>query len=333
MRAIVCKKVGNFDGLTVEEIKIPQPGNDEILVEVYASSVNYNSVFFARGSLFSRIMMKLMMKSKTKILGNDIAGKVVKAGKDVKKFKVGDEVYGDMSDFGFGAYAEYVCVKEEVLAIKPANISFEEAAVIPEAGLVALQPLLYKGRLKKGKKVLICGASGGVGSFAVQIAKAYGAEVTAVCSARNSELVLSLGADKVINYNRQDFVKLGEKYDFILATAGYRSIFDYKKVLKSRGVYVSTGGALKQTFQSMLLGPLLSKKNGMTLSSYLVKTNKDLDVMRELVESGKVKPFIEKCYDMTEIKEALEHYAGGHTRGKIVIRIQKEEDEKSVKAG
>jgi len=324
MKAVVCKKVGSYDGFKLEEIKTPVPGNDEILVKIYASSVNYNSIFFTKGSIMARMAMASMIRSKDKIFGNDIAGKVISVGKNIRKFKAGDEVYGDLSGSGFGAFAEYVCVKEETIAKKPRNISFEEAAAIPEAGLVALQALLlYKGYIK-GKKVLICGASGGIGTFAVQIAKAYGAEVTGVCGSKNIEMVRSLGADKVIDYNRQDFIKMGEKYDFILATAGYRSIYDYRKSLKPQGIYISTGGNGKQIFQAILLGPLISRKNGKRFQSFLVKTNKDLDLMRELVEEGKVKPVIDKCYELSEIKEALKYYSKGHSRGKVVVSVKKE---------
>ena len=244
-------------------------------------------------------------------------------GRNVKQFKPGDEVFGDSTTYRFGAFAEYVSVPENALALKPSNISFEEAAAVPQAGLVALQGLRDKGRIKTGQKVLINGASGGVGTFAVQIAKYFGAEVTGVCSTRNLDMVRSLGADHVIDYTKDDFTKSGQRYDLIFATA-YRSIFDYKRVLSPQGVYVSTGGpGMARIFQDMLLGPLISRKAGKKMvGGWVLIPNKDLAFMKDLIEAGKVKPVIDRRYLLSEAAEAFRYFGEGHARGKVVIAVR-----------
>jgi NADPH:quinone reductase-like Zn-dependent oxidoreductase len=249
-------------------------------------------------------------------------------GKNLRQFKPGDEVFGDLDDCGYGAFAEYVCVPENALVLKPANLSFEEAGVVPQAGLVALQGLRDQGQIQPGQKVLIYGASGGIGTFAVQIAKALGAEVTGVCSTRNLELVRSLGADHVIDYTQEDFTKNGQRYDLILATAGYRSIFDYKRALSPQGIYVATGGsmkgpkAMKQIFEALLLGPWLSKAGKKKLGALNLKVEqKNLAFLKELIEAGKIKPKIDRQYPLGEVPSALQYYAKGHTQGKVGIKI------------
>jgi NADPH:quinone reductase-like Zn-dependent oxidoreductase len=208
------------------------------------------------------------------------------------------------------------------LARKPANLSFAEAAVVPEAALVALQALRDKGKIQSGHKVLIHGASGGIGTFAVQIAKSFGAEVTGVCSTRNLEMVRSLGADHVVDYTKEDFAQNGQQYDLIVATAGYRSILDYRRALSPQGTYVSTGGAMAQTFQALLLGPFLSMFGDKKLGAMLVEPNKDLDFVTDLIEAGKVKPVVDRQYPLSETAQALSYYAEGHTRGKVVITVE-----------
>jgi NADPH:quinone reductase-like Zn-dependent oxidoreductase len=320
MKAIVCTEYGPPDVLKLEEIDKPVPGDDEVLVEVHAASVTYSCLMLVRGEPFvGRLMGLGLLKPKHRIPGADIAGRVVAVGRNVKQFQPGDEVYGDLSNCGRGGFAEYVCAPENALALKPANVSFEEAAAVPEAGLVALQALRDNGQIKAGQKVLINGASGGIGTFAVQIAKSYGAEVTGVCSTRNLDLVRSLGADHVIDYTKEDFTQNGQRYDLILATAGYRTIFDYKRALTPKGNYVSTGGATSQTFQALLLGPLISMTGEQKLGAMLVKPNQDLAFMRTLIEAGKVKPVIDRCYPLSEAPEALRYYGKGHARGKVVI--------------
>jgi NADPH:quinone reductase-like Zn-dependent oxidoreductase len=323
MKAIVCTKYGPPDVLKLEEVEKPAPGDDEVLVEVHAASVTYSSLMLIRGEPFvGRLMGLGLLKPKHRISGGDLAGRVVVVGVNAKQFRPGDEVYGDLSDCGRGAFAEYVAAPENALALKPANISFEEAAGVPEAALVALQALRDHGQIQPGQKVLINGASGGIGTFAVQIAKYFGAEVTGVCSTRNVDLVRSLGADYVIDYTREDFTENGQGYELILAAAGYRSIFDYRRALSPKGIYVSTGGAMAQTFQALLLGPLISMSGDKKLGAMQVIPNQDLDFMRELIEADKVRPVIDRCYPLSQAAEALRYYAEGHSRGKVVITVE-----------
>jgi NADPH:quinone reductase-like Zn-dependent oxidoreductase len=323
MKAIVCTQYGPPDVLKLEEIPKPNPGDDEVLVEVHAASVTYSNLMLVTGEPFvGRLMGIGLFKPKEKIPGSDIAGRVEAVGRNVKRFRPGDEVYGDLSGCGRGGYAEYVCAPENALGLKPVSISFEEAAAVPEAALVALQALRDKGQIQKGQKVLIYGASGGIGSFAVQIAKYFGAEVTGVCGTRNLDMVRSIGADHVIDYTREDFAQNGGRYDLILATAGYRSIFDYRRALSPKGIYVSTGGSLAQTFQALLLGPFISMTGSQKLGAMEVKPNEGLDFLKELLEAGQVKPVIDRRYPLSEVAEALRYYGEGHARGKVVITVE-----------
>ena len=322
MKAVVYHKYGPPDVLNLEEIEKPIPGDDEILVKIHASSVNYGNLALVKGKPLLARLWSGFLKPKFKIPGGDIAGRIETIGKNIKQFKPGDEVFGDLSDIGFGAFAEYVCVPEMALAYKPSNLSFEEAAAAPQAAVVALQGLRDMGQIQAGQKVLIYGASGGIGTFAVQIAKSFGAEVTGVCSTRNLDMVRSIGADHVIDYTMEDFVKKGQRFDLILATAGYRSIFDYKKALNPSGIYIATGGSMKQIFQALLMGPFLSMTGKRKLGSLMQRINqKDLVFIKELLDAGKVKSVIDKCYPLTEVREALRYYGEGHTRGKVVITI------------
>jgi NADPH:quinone reductase-like Zn-dependent oxidoreductase len=263
------------------------------------------------------------LKPKNTIPGSDIAGRVEAVGVNVKQFQPGDEIFGDISSFAWGGFAEYVCAPENGLGLKPANISFEEAAAVPMASVVALHGLRDQGQIQPGQKVLINGASGGNGTFAVQIAKSFGAEVTGVCSTRNLDMVHSIGADEVIDYTQEDFTKSGQLYDLILATGGYRSIFDYKRALSPKGIYVSTGGSEAQTYQAMFLGPLISMTGSKKMGAlYPGEPNqKDLVFMKELIEAGKVKPVIDRRYPLSEVAEALRYYGEGHSQGKVVISV------------
>ncbi len=323
MKAIVYTKYGPLDVLKLEEIQKPTPGDDEVLLKVHASSVNYNNPAQVRGKPFLARLWFGLLKPKYTIPGGDIAGRVEAVGRNVMQYKPGDEVFGDLSSCGFGAYAEYVCVPENLLALKPANLTFEEAAAVPQAAAyVALQALRDKGEIQSGQKVLIYGASGGIGTFAVQIAKAFGAEVTGVCSTRNLDMVRSIGADHVIDYTQEDFTKSEQRYDLIVATAGYRSIFDYKRALSPKGIYVATGGSLAQVFQAMLIGPLISMTGRNKMGNLLARPNqKDLVFMKELLEAGKVKPVIDRRYPLSKVSEALRYYGEGHARGKVVITV------------
>ena len=321
MKAIVYEEYGPPDVLQFKEVEKPAPKDDEVLVKVHAASVNYIDWQVLRGeSYFLRLTTGGLRKPKHKILGDDIAGRVEAVGVNVKQFQPGDEVFG-ISDFD--AFAEYVCVPENVLAGKPASMTFEEAAAVPEAGITALQGLRDHGQIQPGQKVLINGASGGVGTFAVQIAKSFGAEVTGVCSTRKLDMVRSIGADQVIDYTREDFTKSGQRYDLILATAGDRSIFDYKRALSPDGIYVCAGGSLAQYFQATLLGPLISMTGSKKLGSMLGNPNqKDYVFLIELFEAGKVVPVIDRRYPLSEVPEALRYYGEGHAQGKVVITVE-----------
>jgi NADPH:quinone reductase-like Zn-dependent oxidoreductase len=258
MRAIVYHQYGSPDVLKCEEIERPIAGDDEVLIKLCAASVNPLDWHFMRGKpLPARLMMGALRRPKHKILGCDIAGRVESVGRNVRQFQPGDEVFGAKS---LGAFAEYVCVAEDRLARKPANVSFEAAAAVPVAAITALQGLRDKGRIQGGHKVLVDGASGGVGTFAVQIAKWFGAEVTAVCSTSKLDTARSIGADHVIDYTREDFTHRGRRYNLILAANAYHhSIFDYRRALSPNGIYVLAGGGGVQLLQGLLLGPLLSR--------------------------------------------------------------------------
>jgi NADPH:quinone reductase-like Zn-dependent oxidoreductase len=322
MKAIVCTKYGPPDVLELKEVDKPVPRDNEVLVKVHAASLTYSNLFHVSGKPFPLRLIFGLLKPKPRIPGTDIAGRVVAVGGKAKKFQMGDEVFGDLSRCGRGGFAEYVSVPEGELGLKPANCSFTEAAAVPEAALVALQALRDKGRIRQGQKVLIYGASGGIGTFAVQIAKHFGAEVTGVCGAGNLELVRSLGADHVIDYAKEDFSQNGQRYDLILATKGYRSIFAYKRALSPKGIYVMTGGSWAQMFQALLIGPWLSMSGSRKLGGMTVKPNRDLVFMKELIEAGKVKPVIDRCYPLAETADAFRYYGEGHTKGKVVITIE-----------
>jgi NADPH:quinone reductase-like Zn-dependent oxidoreductase len=319
MKAIVYEKYGPPEVLQLKEVEKPSPKEDEVLVKVHAASINYSDWHVLRGESFLLRLMNGLLKPKHKILGDDIAGRVEAVGRNVKQFQPGDEVFG-ISDFD--AFAEYVCVPENALALKPASMTFEEAAAVPMAGITALQGLRDKGQIQSGQKVLINGASGGVGTFAVQIAKSFGAEVTGVCSTKKLDLVRSIGADQVIDYTREDFTKSGQRYDLILAAGGYHPISDYKRALSPEGIYVCPGGSMAQYFQALLLGPLISMMGSKKLGSMYGKPNqKDYVFLIELFEAGKVVPVIDRRYPLSEVPEALRYYGEGHARGKVVITV------------
>jgi NADPH:quinone reductase-like Zn-dependent oxidoreductase len=333
MKAIVCTRYGPPEALRLAEVDKPVPGDDEVLVEVHASSVTWATVALVTGKpLVARLMAGGLRKPKYRIPGGDLAGRVEAVGRDVKQFRPGDEVFGDMGDSGFGTFAEYVCVPENTIARKPANVSFEEAAAVGQAAVVALQGLRDEGKVRPGQKVLIYGASGGIGTFAVQLARYFGAEVTGVCSTRNLAMVRSIGADHVIDYTKEDFTKNGQHYDLILATAGYRSIFDYRRALSPSGTYVAIGGAIAQVFQPIFLGPLISMTGSKKLSTLSHKINqKDLAFIKELLEAGKIKPVIDRSYTLSEVPEALRYYGGGHVRGKVAITVNHNDKQMEVK--
>ena len=319
MKAIVYYKYGSPDVLKCEEIEKPVAGDDEVLIKVCAASVNPLDWHFMRGKPLPVRLTGGLIAPKQKVLGCDIAGRVEAVGRNVRQFQPGDEVFGAKS---LGGFAEYVCVIEDRLALKPANISFEAAAAVPVAAITALLGLREKGRIQQGHKVLVDGASGGVGTFAVQIAKSFGAEVTAVCSTRNVDIARSIGADHVIDYTLQDFTRNGQRYDLIFAANAYHSIFDYRRALSQDGIYVMAGGGGVQIVQALMLGPLLSLIGNKKICFVGAKVKKkDLVFLKDLLEAGKVVPVIDRRYPFSEVAEALRYLEEGHAQGKVVVTV------------
>src|SRR5438270_1642965 len=323
MRAIVYTQYGSPDVLQLKEVAKPTPKDDEVLIRIYAASANALDWHYMRGTPFLARLVNGLQKPKNTKLGADVAGRVEAVGRSVTQFQVGDDVFGCIPINELGSFAEYVCAHEDALALKPAKMTFEQAVAVPLAAFTALQGLRDKGQIKLGQKVLIHGASGGVGTFAVQIAKLFGTEVTAVCSTRNVDLVRSIGADQVIDYTQEDFTKNGQRYDFIFAVNGYHSIFDYKRALSPKGVYVMIGGSMAAMIQAMLLGPVISMTGRQKMGSMgVAKPNqKDLVFMKELLEAGKVKPVIDRRYPLGETAEAIRYLEAGHAKGKVVIMV------------
>jgi NADPH:quinone reductase-like Zn-dependent oxidoreductase len=319
MKAITYRHYGSPDVLQCEEIEKPAAGDNEVLIRVRAASVNPLDWRLMRGKpLLTRLMIGGLRKPKSIRTGRDVAGRVEAVGRNVTQFKAGDDVFGACR----GAFAEYVCAAEDQLALKPTRLSFEEAAAVPVAALTALQGLRDQGRIRQGQKVLVDGASGGVGTFAVQIAKSFGAEVTAVCSPRNMDIAGSIGADQVIDYTRADFTKSGRRYDLILAANAYHSIFDYRRALSQDGIYVLAGGGWSQILQAMVLGPCVSLIGRRKTRFFMAKINqKDLDLLKDLLEAGKVVPIIDRRYPLSGVAEALRYLEEGHAQGKVVISL------------
>ncbi|MBA3869639.1 MAG: NAD(P)-dependent alcohol dehydrogenase [Anaerolineae bacterium] len=324
MKAIVYTQYGSPDVLHLEEVEKPAPKDNEVLVKVHAASANPADWHTMRGAPFLARLVNGLFKPKHPRLGADLAGRVEAVGKNVTRFKVGDDVFGCMSLGGMSSFAEYACIHEDELALKPASMTYEQAASVTLAALTALQGLRNEGQIRSGQKVLINGASGGVGTFAVQIAKALGTEVTGVCSTRNLDMVRSIGADHVIDYTREDFTNNGQQYDLIYCAVGNRTITEYKRALKPQGICVIAGFTnLRLLFEHMILGPRRSKAGGQRvgLMATMKTTRKDLVFMQELLEAGKVKPVIDKCYPLSETAEAIRYLETGRARGKVVIAV------------
>ena len=323
MKAIVYTEYGSPDVLQLKEVAKPTPQDNEVLIKIHAASVNAADLHLLRADPFLIRLSSGFLKPKNQILGADIAGKVEAVGSNVKQIKPGDEVFGDISACGLGGFAEYVCARENALVLKPANITFEQAAAVPMAAVTALQGLRDKGQIQPGQRVLIYGASGGVGTFAVQIAKSFGAEVTGVCSTGKLDLVRSIGADHVIDYTQEDFSKNGQHYDLILAANGNRSISDYQRALSPKGIYITTGGSVDQLTQAMLQGAWISMTGNQKMGNLLARPNKnDLAFVKELLEAGKVVPVIDRNYRLSEVPEAIRYLEEGHARGKVVINVE-----------
>ncbi len=327
MKAIVYHEYGSPDVLRLEEIEKPVPNDDQVLVKVRAASVNPLDWHYIRGSpYFMRMVAAGLLKPNETRLGVDYAGTVESVGKNVTEFKPGDEVFGGRT----GAFAEYVTVRaERAVVLKPANLTFEQAASVPIAAITALQGLRDKGKIQPGQKVLINGASGGVGTFAVQIAKSFGADVTGVCSTRNVEMVRSIGADQVIDYTKEDVTKRGERYDLILDNVGNHSLLEWNRVLKPKGIFVTIGGGgpndgrwigsfLVRPIKARMLSPFVSQEFDMLLAEL---NKKDLTILSDLMQAGKVKPVIDRGYSLSEVPEAIRYLEKGHARGKVVITM------------
>jgi len=323
MKAIVYTRYGSADVLQLTVVDKPVPEDDEVLVKIHAASVNAADWRLMRADPFlARLFTGLFKPTRFQVLGADIAGRIEAVGRNAVQFKLGDEVFGDMANSNFGGFAEYKCARESELMLKPANLSFEEAAAVPLAALTALHGLRDKGQLQPGQKVLINGASGGVGTFALQMAKMFGAEVTAVCSSGKAELARSLGADHVIDYTQEDFTRNGKQYDLIFAVNGNRSIFDYKRALSPHGIYVMAGGKPTQLFQALLLGPWISMLGRQKMCAVSSAPNQlDLLYLKELLESGKIKPVIDRRYPLIEVAEAIRYVEAGHASGKVIITM------------
>lgn len=322
MKAIISEKYGTPDTLQLGVVATPAPKQGQVLVRVRASSVNHSNLVLLTGKpLLARLVFGLR-KPKFLIPGGDIAGVITATGENVTGFQVGDQVYGDLSGSGWGAFAEYVVVDETALALKPSNLSFSEAAAVPMAATTALQVLIDRGRAKAGQHILIHGASGGVGTFTIQIAKALGAKVTAVVSTRNVDIAWSLGADLVLDYKKEKLENHDGAYDLILGVNGSQSIFTYKRLLKQHGVFIHVGGRGSQLFRTLMLAPWQNIFGKKKFLAFIQKpTQKDLEVIKKLIEEERVMPVIDKTYSLKDVPTALQHFEKGHPQGKIVITI------------
>lgn len=322
MKAIVFTKYGSPDVLQLKEVAKPVAREDEVLIKVHAASVNDWDWGLMRGEPFVNRLIFGLLKPKVNILGVDVAGQVEAVGRNVKKFQPGDEVFGDISGCGFGGFAEYVCARENALSLKPASMSFEAAAAIPHAAMLAVQGLIDKGQIQQGQKLLINGAGGGVGTFAVQIAKLYEVEVTGVDSSGKLDLMRSMGFDQLIDYTQEDFTKNGQCYDLILDVKTNRPIFHYARSLSPNGTYVTVGGSMTRLFQALILGPWISMVSKKNIHIVGLKQNKDLAYINELFEAGKIKPVIDGPYALSEVPKAIRYFEEGNHKGKVVIRVK-----------
>ena len=326
MKAVVYTNYGSPDVLEIRDVKRPVPNDDQILIKVRAAAVNPLDWHFMEGTPYiMRAMGVGLRKPKDPRLGVDVAGQVEAVGKNVTQFKPGDEVFGGKT----GAFADYVCARaDRAIVLKPANITFEQAASVPIAAITALQALRDKGKVHAGQKVLINGASGGVGTFAVQIAKSFGADVTGVCSTRNLDLVRSLGADHVIDYTKEDFTKGDERYDVILDNVGTQPLSGFRHALQPKGICVMIGGGgpndggligpMGRPIVALLMSPFISQKMGMMMAEL---NKEDLTILGDLMQSGKVKPVIDRTYPLSQIAEAMRYLEAGHARGKVIITV------------
>ena len=323
MKAILLKRYGLPRDLEIEEVAKPVPNAGEVLVKVHAASINDWDWGLIRGKPFIIRLFFGLRKAKIDIPGIDISGTIEAVGGDVSSFSIGDEVYCDLSDGVMGGFAEYVCVPERMLSKKPSNIGHTEASALPHAGLLALQGVVDKGGVASGHKVLINGAGGGVGSLAIQILKTYGAEVTGVDSGEKLDLMKSLGYDSVIDYKKSDFTDTGEKYDLILDTKSYRSVFKISRSLKKKGIYITMGGSMVRLLEIAVIGSFISLFSGKKMSVLIHEPNKGIDQLSELVEKGQVKPVVDGPYEFDQIPELIQYFGEGRHKGKIVVEMDK----------
>lgn len=311
IKAVVYDKTIKPDKLSYCEVDKPVPTDNQVLIKVLAVSVNaadYRS-------------MKMGMIPKSKIFGADVSGRVEFVGKNIHQFKIGDEILGDLASYGFGGFAEYVVAPEKAIVHKPANLPFDVAAGLPMAAVTALQALRDKGKIQKGETVLIYGGGGGVGTFAIQLAKYFGAVLTVVCGSKNVEQSRSLGADYILDYSKEDFLKDDRRYNLILAINGNRSLIDYYRVLKPNGRYVMVGGSISQIFKSLLLGWLMSI-GSKKMNALVAKPNqKDLEYVTKLASENKITPVIDRHYSLDKVADAIQYLSDGHARGKVIIKV------------
>ena len=321
MKAIVLTKYGLKDVLHLKEVAKPTPKDNEVLIKIHATAVNDYDWSLMRGKPYLYRLMFGLVSPKKQIPGMELAGTIEAVGENARSFKVGDAVYGDISEYGFGSFAEYICINEKALALKPNKMSFEEAASIPHAAMLAVQGLIDVGKIQKEQKILINGAGGGVGTLGLQIAKLYDAEVTGVDTGDKLKMMESIGFDRVIDYKKQDFTKNGQSYDLILDTKTNRSTFDYLPSLNPSGRYVTVGGELTRLFQILMLKPLIALFGKKKIHILGLKPNKDLDYINELFEAGKLKPVIDGPFKLSEVPEAICYFGAGKHVGKIVITL------------
>jgi len=320
MKAIVFTKYGSADVLELKEVEKPTPRDDEVLIRVHAASLNDWDWGALQGIPFVNRLIFGLLKPKKRILGSDVAGRIEAVGKNVLQFRPGDDVFGDLSG-KWGGFAEYVCARENALVLKAPNMTFEQAAAIPQAAMLALQGLRDIGRIQPGQKVLINGAGGGVGTFAIQIAKSYGVEVSGVDSSDKLDLVRSLGAEHVIDYTQEDFTRSGRRYDLILDVKTTRSILDCARALSPNGVYVTVGGDTGRLFQGLLLWPWIAMTSKKRIRLLNLRPNKGLAYMNELFEAGQLVPVIDGPYSLRDVPEAFRHFGTGRHKGKVVISL------------